>query len=361
MTSKLIKNILIIVTVIVLISVIISSLLPFYWGDKTQHVKVDYYKQNSEQFNTLFFGGSLEYRHISPHIIDKIANDNHLDIKSFNFGIDGHNIIQELRDIQGILKIKNDSLKQIFISVSSEPYFFAFNRHTAKWISWQNFSSYINAMRVIPTLKEDSYKTRAKYSYYYTSSLIENKLNMGIMPDALENLIFNTSLDTNYLGKYKDGFLSYDEEENLLLEYNWEVDLVKESRNAFINDKTHRDSLNQTVLASFNNYEPTDKPNKQMVKLLQNLIKQCSKKGIDVYFVLPPKARTSYSLLLPVFNALPKNRCISLADIRQYPEFYSFEYGYNFHHLNNKGAQLYSKILAQKIVQLFQQNQQAVR
>jgi len=45
----------------------------------------------------------------------------------------------------------------------------------------------------------------------------------------------------------------------------------------------------------------------------------------------------------------------------QYPEFYDVRYGYNFHHLNLDGANLYSKKLGEKIGQLFNKNISALQ
>jgi hypothetical protein len=63
---------------------------------------------------------------------------------------------------------------------------------------------------------------------------------------------------------------------------------------------------------------------------------------------------------LPVIKAMPEGRRIEIADIREYPDLYSLGYGYNYYHLNNKGAQLYSKIFGQKIVEVLKRSQAIV-
>ncbi|HMX59895.1 MAG TPA: hypothetical protein PKK18_05785 [Chitinophagales bacterium] len=352
MFKKTIIHIAIIVLILFISAAIVRFFMPFYWGDATQTVKYEYYEKNAEKYNAVYLGGSLEYRHIDPSIIDSVAQKNGIDFHSFNLGIDGHGIIQQLNDLEGLLKIRNPNLKYVFLSISSESYFFKANLHTPKWISWHTATSTYNALNLTSTL-DDPLKFRTKFSGFWLSSWIENLFNIGTVPDMLKYKFDKSYLDTSYVGKNKDGFYPYDyEESHLFMEYKWEDTLLLESRHRFEKSDPYTDTLNKNVLNSFSNYKATDVPNKVMTALYLDAYKKCKKKGIQVFFVLPPKARTSYSLLLPVFNAMPEGSKIELADIRKYPKFYSIEYGYNFHHLNYKGARLCSQELAKQLIPL---------
>lgn len=354
--KKIIKNIFILFIIITIFSAIVHWSTPFYWGDYTQTTKILHYKKNATKYNALFFGGSLEFRHIHPTIVDGVLKKENIQMSSFNMGVDGHNIVQQLRDIDGVLKIKNDNLKYIFVSLSSEPYFFKPNRTTAKWISWHNQRSYFQAMRILFTL-EDSWNIKGRYMFYYTTSCIKNLLHIGIISNLLQSFFDRKYLDQAYLGKNKDGFFSYDDEEKLLLQnYKWADEFVLESNLLYKKDKNKRDSLTNSIINSFNTLTNAIKPNKAELNILLNLINNFNKKGIDVYFILPPRARTSYTFLLPIYYALPENRRIELANPSLYPEFYDIRYGYNFHHLNLEGANLYSKKLGEEIAKLFKEN-----
>ena len=60
MLKKTIRNIIIIVLILLVVSNIIRYFMPFYWGDSTQTVKYEYYKKNAEDYNAVYLGGSLE-------------------------------------------------------------------------------------------------------------------------------------------------------------------------------------------------------------------------------------------------------------------------------------------------------------
>ncbi len=334
--------------------------MPFYWGDSVQTVKYEYYKKNAEQYNAVFLGGSLEYRHIDPAVIDSVAKMNDLDLHSFNLGIDGHGIIQQMSDLDGLLRIKNLNLKYIFLSISSEPYFFKSNLHTPKWVSWHTANSTYRALSIIPSLKDPA-KFKTKFAGHYVFSWLENLMNIGTVPDMLKYYFDKSNLDISYNGKNKNGFYPYDyEETHLFMEYKWEDTLLLQSRKRFEKGDVYSDTLNKQILNSFTSYKGTEKPNDAMVKLCIDAYKKCAKRGIQVFFMLPPKARTNYSLLLPVFNAMPEGSKIEVADIRKYPKFYTTEYGYNFHHLNYKGAKLLSNEMAKQIVPLIKAKQDSI-
>ncbi len=353
MLKKTFIHIGIITAVLLLLSAIVRFFMPFYWGDSTQTVKYEYYKKHAEQYNAVYLGGSLEYRHIDPSILDSVARKNGIELHSFNLGVDGHGIIQEMNDLDGLLSIRNPNLKYIFLSISSEPYFFKSNLHTPKWVSWHTAKSTYNAVSIIPTLKNDPVWFRTKFCGFWVSSWIENMFNIGTLPDMLKYRFDHSYLDSNYIGKNKDGFYPYDYEENhLFMEYKWEDTLLLQSRKRFESGDPYSDTLNRQVLTSFTNFTGKEKANAPMVKICLDAYNKCKKRGIQVFFILPPKARTNYSLLLPVFNAMPEGTKIELADIRKYPKFYTIEYGYNFHHLNYKGAKLFSHEMAKQVVPL---------
>jgi hypothetical protein len=360
MVKILIKKLAIITTIVILLSLAIDIFLPYGWADIVQYTKIKHYQKNKEKYNALFFGGSLEYRHIMPSIIDENLKEIDIKFKSYNLGVDAHNIIQQISDIEGVLKIKNNNLKYVFVSLSSEPYFFAYNKNTSKWLAWNNAKSTYRALSILPNAGK-AWKERFRFMYLYIRSWIMNIFKVGMLPDVLSHIFVADTLHQAYIGTQQDGFFSYDEERQYLAKFNKGLDepLIA-SRSSFVNTPQHRDSLLKGNIQQFNNYKKTDIANKQELKMLQNLIQNLAKKGIDVYFILPPRARTTYSFLLPIYYALPPERCIDVANPLQYPAFYAYENGYNFHHLNLKGAKIYSNVLSEKIATLLKQNSTTV-
>lgn len=229
--------------------------------------------------------------------------------------------------------------------------------HTTKWIAWQNTTSTYRALYTIASLKQGNLKSYAKYYYYYGMTWFESIFKIGILPDVINYAVTKNNTDSSYIGKQKNGFYPYDYEEyHLFMEYKWQDTMLLESRKVYESDKWKRDSLTASITKSYNDYKETDKPNSAMVQLCMDAYKKCAKKGIQVYFMLPPRARTNYSILLPIFNAMPANTKIEFADPRKYPKYYDVQYGYNFHHLNYKGAKILSTDFGNLLVQTIQKD-----
>ncbi|MBK6273403.1 MAG: hypothetical protein IPF58_01340 [Saprospirales bacterium] len=245
--------------VLFLLSTILKWMLPFYWGDTTQATKFEYYKKNATNYNAVFLGGSLEYRHLDPAIIDSIAGLNDIPLKSYNLGVDGHGMIQQLYDLNGLLKIKNPNLKKVFLSVSSDAYFFLLNVHTTKWNSWQNITSTFKALRLIYSMEKSPRKC-LKYTYYYGMSLIENLFIVSEVPAIIDYYVNKNKADNSYLGKRKNGFYPYDHEAyTLMAEYKWQDTMLIESNRVYLKSKNKVDSITLEITKSFNNYKGTEK------------------------------------------------------------------------------------------------------
>ena len=52
-------------------SVVHKLLVPYDWGDDVLRVKNEFYNSHQAQFNTVFVGGSLFYRHLDPYQFDR--------------------------------------------------------------------------------------------------------------------------------------------------------------------------------------------------------------------------------------------------------------------------------------------------
>lgn len=74
------------------------------------------------------------------------------------------------------------------------------------------------------------------------------------------------------------------------------------------------------------------------------------KKGIDLYFVLPPRLPEGmYAELNAVLDQLPSKNVIKLYKYPQHSEFYTSANSFDLGHLNDKGAYLFTTELATQI------------
>ena len=124
--------------------------------------------------------------------------------------------------------------------------------------------------------------------------------------------------------------------ENLKYIPQVEVDSVKMQERIIASQQLNHINQNQ------NNQNTT-------AERLNQFYQDCAKKGIQVFFVLPPKLET-YTFATHLVNNLPENSVIDLANADKHPEFYSVENSKDYGHLNTRGAKLYTQKLASEFL-----------
>lgn len=357
--KKLIINTLSILLIIFIITIGLGYIFsPFGWGDSTFYTKSKYFLDHPEKFNAVYVGGSLEYRHIDPYIIDNIVQKSGTDLRSFNLGNDGYNLPLQVWVTENLLDKNQGNLKYIFLSLSSDPLFYKGILHTKEWNYWQNPKSVLFSIRVMYQMDIPS-KMKRQFSRFYVNSLVENMLKLEMMDDLLQFYVKPVLADSIYLGQRKNGYFPYDDEEKYLsLRNDLPDEIVSKMQNNELSkidyqeNQLKRDSLELLWSNSFETYVSGTEPIPLYLKTYLNLYKKCADQGIQLIFIMPPKGRTDYQLLKAVYDKLPENSKIDLADPREYPKFFTVENGYNYHHMNNKGAEIYSRILGEKIAKI---------
>ncbi len=351
--KSLILKIIVLAGIIFAINGLVQKTLPFAWGDDVLYLKNDYYQKHQADYNTIFLGGSLVYRHIDCQLLDSMTNANGLATRSFNMGVDGLNMPKQMWVIDELLENDTENLDYLFVTLSSTSRFLFLNMHTRKFVTWNNWSTLKHSIGVLRDIPY-GIKQRVKTAYYYLLTTLENKVHAGLGEDIIE---FQTHRrnhpDLTYLGKNKDGFYPYNyEESHIMMSQNWEEELLIASKRAYEGNPEKREQLVKKTTEEFENFQPKDKFSKSILKAYMSAIDKAAAKGVKLIVVMPPRTRENYDIFLQVYERLPKENKINLASPIQYPEFYTLENSYNFHHLNFRGAKLYTKEQARQFLEL---------
>ena len=351
--KSLILKIVVLAGIIFAVNGLVQKTLPFAWGDDVLYLKNDYYQKNRVDYNTLFLGGSLVYRHVDCHLLDSITNANGLETRSFNMGIDGLNMPKQMWVVDEILENDPENLDYLFVTISSTSKFLFLNLHTRKFVTWNELKTLkhtIGILRDIPY----NIKQKVKLGYYYFLTILENKVHAGLGDDIIEFQSHKRHHpDLAYLGKNSDGFFPYAyEETHLMMSQEWEEELLFASKRAYETNAEKRAEVLNRTKNQFKNFKKKDKFSKSMLKAYLDVIKRAEAKGIKLIVVMPPRTREDYDIFLQVYERLPEANKINLASPIKYPEFYAVENSYNFHHLNLPGALIYTREHARKFLEL---------
>lgn len=356
------KILLLFVLVFTINSIVHKAFVPYDWGDDVLRVKNEFYNSHQAQFNTVFVGGSLFYRHLDPYQFDSLNAVNGIETSSFNYGVDGNNHIKQMILIDHLLDQKQTHLKYIFFALSSNSYFEDRNMHTQKFVTWINFKSLKYAIKV--AMDEDaSLGQRLKVVYQYTLSWLENRLNAGT---GLNLVKFELTDKKKYkgekmrqlhLGVHQDGFKPYYFPEDVdSAQLSYADQLLYWSNNFFKRNHDDMDTIMDMYYKDYLAYEQNGAHlNQAMVDCYMDLIEKANKKGIQLIALIPPRSRLPYSVLLPVYEALPEKNRMNFGNPNEYPAFYDYDNTFNFYHMNPKGAAIYTEEVSKAFNKIVQQ------
>lgn len=329
---------------LIIINQVIIHFLPFWYGNPLFSLKLKYLKNNEDKYNTLFLGSSLIRRDIDPECFDKNTT---IHTESFNLGTNG-TFNPESYYIYDYL-LKKDSLKSkyIFLELQNNFLFFSWFLHTTKIRYWLNPRYFIYSLKILYYSNRPKKQKITEIGYCF-ASFFEKHFNIELYQ----------GLKTDYYSKYKRYYEAYQPDKR---EYNGYKPIETDNdindlkaRNLFLADTTqltHRKEKSEQQFSNHNNLNF----NKVFYEATMDLLERSKEKGYHIIFLLLPQ-HDNYDELLPILEKLPEENKIELANGNTYPELYITENTYSLHHLNSKGAKIFSKSLAEKFNELVEKH-----
>lgn len=315
------------------------------WGDEVANLKYEYYQNNIEKYDTLFIGSSRIYRHIKPVIFD--SEKYGFETRSFNMGALGFYGEKILPLVEHILEKNKNLPKTIFCE-------FDFGNmpdnnnlhHIGRYFPYDLSVS----LKMINSLQDENLNRfeKMKYAYRHLVNYSDNLFKIGAGYGILSSLVGKNPLgkkkSVEYLGRNKDGYYSLDD--NMADETGHEICELHQSPKLLENCiKISTDAWQYALKKNH--------VNRFFLSTFNTIIRSAEDKGVKVVFVLTPRRKKDYEYFLPVFKLLPPKNKIQLANPKEFPEFYQEALSFDFGHLNDKGAGIFTNKLCEKFSQIY--------
>ncbi len=264
-----------------------------------------------ENHQVIFVGSSLAKNNINPLVYDSINK-----VNSYNFGYPGAKIEHNLMIIKRYLQSNHPAPQKIFIVL--EPYVLDSTTEInfpVQYYPYCNDSTIYNFVsKYDPDIKLVKY-----FPFIGVSKYNDYLKNLGIMGVLSPNRI------TSALIK---GYEPLDAG-------SWKVDA-----------EVARNKTKQIIPTNIKNHN-------EGLKHLEGICKACSEKNIQLVFVLPPVYhqkstvnKTSPIAFVAELEPLITEYNILLIDHTQIELSFNKEFYFDWHHLNSRGAKIYTAILA---------------
>jgi hypothetical protein len=328
--------------VLVLGLVLLNSILPVYWGNLEFATKASVLRNSTVKYNTFFVGSSRTYRQVIPTVIDDTLSTLSYNLGSYAtygaecFKLSKDYILKELKPSLLVIELQDiQEIADLNLNTSRSNYYIDYNTYILAKEYFRNVTSLsINEQNE----NIEKYKQSFLKSSFYYGTLME--VFRYVISPKLESRIINNSIE---------GFYSLDKQ--ILTENN--ANNIVKRRKEFLEDTTSMLIRKRMIDSVYSVNE--NEGNAVYVRLVEKLIKVAQKQNTKLVFVLYPKMNPKdYVRLLPIARNIPKPNFIDLANPKVYPELYETENSFDEGHLNEKGAEVLTKLLAHKLKNLNQ-------
>jgi hypothetical protein len=275
------------------------------------------YLEEKKNYNLLFIGSSKINNQINPQIIDSLLPQ----INSYNLGANASFNLENFQTIEEVISKSELPTKYIVLELQKKIDFSRNNLSSEKSFAPMDPENFIFASRY--HLEERNYRQigytlySTLFSILYLQQGMTNQVNSGMYNKYIE----------------KNGFVPLDED---IAVQGRHIELLK---NPLIIEDRKLNYLNDNKVYLENSI---------FTKKLKSIQTLCKMKGIKLILLLPPPAESNAKVLLK-YATLQGIPTINFLDPNENKEFYLLENRFDAGHLNNKGANLFSKKLALKL------------
>ncbi|MEM7028082.1 MAG: hypothetical protein AAF629_00715 [Chloroflexota bacterium] len=320
----------------------------YYWGNPGILPKMRLLADDSETYNTYFFGSSRIHRHINPILFDELTT---AQTTSYNLGFVGTYVPESYYLLERFLADMSE-MQQGFIlielqEIRSLPYDNVGTTRAKYYLTPKDMQFVIEGHLENETLNNNR-KYRAIRNYAF--SFVEKTLGIGLLQDFTKNSMTCIGFDEKALYPMNQAIRGF---------YSLEAEFadtsaadLKQRYDDLQSDLSVIGKREQEIREGYQIYQDYSVSATHLDRI-QTLISRAKEKGYHLIFVLPPRLpQRNYLQLLPVFDQIGDQHKIDLANPDQFPEFYVVETSFDIGHFDDVGSKLFTETLAKKFNEL---------
>jgi hypothetical protein len=312
-------------------SALIRSLLP-PMVPKGIAVKLKFFTQHKDEYDTLLVGTSRLQYSISPEIFDQMTTEKGLPTRTFNFGIDGMHPPENFYVLEQILKTKPRNLKWVVFEMGDIQTRWDNILGTERAVYWHDWPrTALTLKKAMNPRGNANWLIKTTRLWLARRDLVSNLTlfarlftNVGraaeLLPSEKRERFRDAELE---LGPYRNGYRLAGAPMSPERAAQFQRDLaqeVAEVRQKFLDPATE-----------------------QGYRAAAAQIRQAG--AAPLFVVAPVLSQTNAR-----FRRTPPAPLLSFNDSRKYPEFYDTKVRIDDGHLTNEGAAQFTRLLAQEFV-----------
>ena len=337
--SKFLRKLLVFALPVMALAIIKKAMTPYHFGDTLHAQKLAHFQSNQALYNTVFFGSSRVYRHINPAVFDAALSEQ--EVRSFNFATPSTMNPESYYLYEEFLKeLKPGQIRyvvleaHVLIKLSQ-------NATTTKGSYWNTFKNLNYSLRY---LHASSFSTSEKWhaTGNYLQSFFYGLVDFGILNP--QRRARHAEQQIQY---HQAGYLALEDELQQL-----GSESIRIQRRAKFQSDTSRLATRIRAAKKQELYKQLrGQYNAVHFDRLQHLQQLSEAKGIQLFFLLPPRLKQAdYEELVPLLRGFPPEQVLSLYEYPENAAFYSTAYSFDIGHFNKEGADLFTRKLAELMI-----------
>jgi hypothetical protein len=307
--------------------------------------KLTHLAAHKDEYDVLFLGSSRIQNHAMPALFDRLATEGGRPVKSFNAGVASMHAPEDTWFLEHILAQRPARLRWVFLEVDYFPTELqADQQGTLRGVAWHDWPRFRQlTQRVLIMKKGIGWRDKVGDTFGRLRDFLQHLAAFGARATHLGRgaqfldrwqhdlspWVAPERLNPEKLGPQGDGWLAADADED-------EGDIKRlaallDTRRASPPKPQQADRISQAALG--------------------DLIDRVIAAGAVPILVMPPRARSNYFVPSPE-NARRAGAVIDLCDPQDHPELYALENRIDASHLNTQGAEIFTRLLAERFLQV---------
>lgn len=322
---------------------LVGLAVPFYWGNTGFATKMAYLKESGARYDTLLVGSSRIFRQVDPSVFDAATGEL---TNSFNLGVSATYNPEIYFLYERLLEddVSSD-VKFVLMELQSLNRIARMNAGTRAAI----YSVDLETCRfAVSTLSEVEARParRAEAIRHYRTSFLQRFFKLQILREMLE-FRFGSPPAGLVLGPNRDGFYALELQAEEFPGRSRKIIARRAGLMRSPESIAHRRMRAADVYRNPESWSFS----RTHLRRLERIVDRSRARGIEIRFVLPPRLPASeLEELLPIYERLGADLAIDLADPRAHPEFYAMENSFDLGHLNTRGAERFTRLLAARFL-----------
>jgi hypothetical protein len=305
--------------------------------------KLRYFRAHADDYTVVFVGSSYVYREVSPAEFDAVTSERGVATRSFNFGIPGMDPPETYYLVDRILDAHPSRIAWVVIELD---YFRAVvrpaNLHTRRFDYWHDTRRTVQATRGAFTAGVPIGK-RVKDAGAHLEAYVRELFAVGRGRALVGALLGSSQQAPDSLGANHDGYRSLDEEASSRFE-------VRRGFYQALEEDRYEDKL-ATLKAGGDAEGGPEAAGEIDVEALRVTIDRVRASGARPILLLPPCLATRADLMRLGDRGIDAD-LLAFNSPATYPQLYDPQYRFDLGHLNEAGAEVFSRLLAQRFVEM---------